>query len=158
MRRSRSCRSRQQRALRRRRNEKAFIFDRDSDSWFNRSEGLEPLEDEISRLDEIDDELIVDVYVTLILGAVSSLVAEGKDSPDLVGDSQCVGKALEDDVPVLRAIAVVAKRGERKGVRSIVREIEAALGGQRVDASVIEPHSSCTKEPIKFLLVARLRL
>ena len=73
--------------------------------------------------------MIVDVYVALVLGTISSLVAKGEDSPDLVADSQCVGKALENHVPVLRAIAVIAKRGERKGVRSVVREIEAALSG-----------------------------
>jgi len=123
----------------------------------DRSQILESLQNEVSRIDEIDDELLIDVDGALIFGAVSSLVTEGEDSPDLVTHSQRVRKALEDEVSILRAISMITKRCERKGVRSVVGEIETALSGQRRHTSVIEPQSPRANEPIELLLVGGLK-
>ena len=65
---------------------------------------------------------------------------------------------MEDDVPILGAIAAPAERGEREGVGSVVGEIEAALLGERGEVWICEPHAAGADEPVEFLLVTRLAI
>jgi hypothetical protein len=53
------------------------------------------------------------------------------ENPPLLGRKiQSVRQRLKYEIPVVGAVTMMAKRGERQGVRSVVRKIEATLDRQ----------------------------
>jgi hypothetical protein len=69
-------------------------------------------------------------------------MGHGQDAPDFGTQPQRVGKDLENNVAIPGPVAVSAQRRQAKGVRRVVRQVESAIGGNRMSARIQQPNPS----------------
>lgn len=81
----------------------------------------------------------VDVEVAFVLGEVAFSMRLVEDAPVARRDVQGVRQALEDEIAVLRAVAVPSQCGQREGVGGVVGQVESAFEREQVAVRVAKP-------------------
>lgn len=83
--------------------------------------------DDLARRDKVLEQADIDLGMPFVLGKVADLVRLVQHAPDLGSEAQGVRQHLEDDVAMLRPIALATKCGKAQGMRGVVGEIETTL-------------------------------
>src|SRR6185369_539936 len=82
----------------------------------------------------------------------------GKDTPDSGPEAQSMPQNLEDDVSMIGAVAMPAKRGQTQSVRGVVRQIESAFQGERPVLCVVQSRLGSAHQAREFARIRYLRL
>ena len=91
--------------------------------------------------------MLVDIQIAFLLTQVADVVAPGKDTPDSGPEAQSMPQNLEDDVSMIGAVAMPAKRGQTQSVRGVVRQIESAFQGERPVLCVVQSRLGSAHQP-----------
>ena len=81
-------------------------------------------------------------------------MALGENPPNLSAKAECVRQDLKYEIAVRRTEAMIAKRGQAKGVRRVIDEIESAFERISAVAGVLQSRKTC---PLQSLELACIR-
>jgi hypothetical protein len=107
--------------------------------------------------DEVRNESLVDVQMTLVLAQIALVVPPGEYAPDLRPESQRLGQCLEyDEALVRRPVAMPSQRGQAQGMGRVIGEIESALQRKRAAASIFQARQARPQQAGKLVRPRRL--
>jgi hypothetical protein len=92
--------------------------------------------------------LFVNVAEPFVFDRVPLSVRSVEHTPLLRRKRHGVRERLENEIPILGAVSVVAQRSERKSVSGVVRQIEPALDREAGDSQAV---AAASMSPVRMM-------